>query len=130
MLVRPSFFRERLPTMSPDPLSDVLSLLRPRSYVAGGFDLGGRWSIQFEKHGGVKYFALVSGAAWLEVERGGPPLRLEAGDCILLPNGRRFVIAKNLAFRTVPLLAAATGTCSVTARSKPRWVCWSISLPL
>ncbi|MDB4945835.1 MAG: AraC family transcriptional regulator [Labilithrix sp.] len=103
MLVRPSFFRERPPSMSPDPLSDVLSLLKPRSYVAGGFDLGGRWSIQFEKHGGVKYFAVVSGAAWLQVERGGSPLRLEAGDCVLLPNGRRFVIAKDLAFRSVPI---------------------------
>ena len=30
-----------------DPLSDVLSLLKPRTYVSGGFDLGGDWSIQF-----------------------------------------------------------------------------------
>ena len=30
-----------------DPLSDVLSLLRPRSYVSAGFDAGGDWSIQF-----------------------------------------------------------------------------------
>ena len=27
-----------------DPLSDVLSLLKPRSYVSGGFDAGGDWS--------------------------------------------------------------------------------------
>ena len=24
-----------------DPLSDVLSLLKPRSYMSGGFDVGG-----------------------------------------------------------------------------------------
>ena len=30
-----------------DPLSDVLSLLKPRSYMSGGFDVGGDWSIQF-----------------------------------------------------------------------------------
>lgn len=58
--------------MSPDPLSDVLSLLKPRSYIAGGFDLGGRWSIQFEKHGGVSRskfaarFKSISGASVME----------------------------------------------------------------
>jgi hypothetical protein len=30
-----------------DPLSDVLSLLKPVSYVSAGFDAGGDWSIQF-----------------------------------------------------------------------------------
>jgi len=88
--------------MSVDPLSDVLSMLKPRTYVAGGFDLGGEWSIQYEPHKGVKYYALDSGAAWLAVEGQVDPVRLEAGDCVLLPNGRRFVIAKDLAFTAVP----------------------------
>ena len=35
-----------------DPLSDVLSLLKLRSYTVGGFDLGGKWSIQFRQHDG------------------------------------------------------------------------------
>jgi hypothetical protein len=30
-----------------DALSDVLFLLKPRSYVSAGFDAGGNWSIQF-----------------------------------------------------------------------------------
>lgn len=88
--------------MPVDPLSDVLSLLKPRTYIAGGFDLGGEWSIQFERHRGVKYFALVSGAAWLAVDGVNDPIRLEAGQCVLLPNGRRFVIAKDLSFQTIP----------------------------
>ena len=46
-----------------DPLSDVLSLLKPRSYMFRGFDVGGAWSIQFPRHGGIKCYAVVSGEA-------------------------------------------------------------------
>lgn len=74
-------------------------MLGPRTYAAGGLDLGGEWSIQFDEHIGVKYYALVSGAAWLAVEGQHDPVRLEAGDCVLLPNGRRFIVARDLAFK-------------------------------
>lgn len=87
--------------MTTDPLSDVLSLLKPHTYVAGGFDFGGDWSVRFNVHRGVKYFALVSGAALLAVDGETDPIRLETGDCVLLPNGRRFVIAKDLAFKPI-----------------------------
>ena len=33
-----------------DPLSDVLSLLKPRSYMSKGFEAGGEWSVQFPDH--------------------------------------------------------------------------------
>lgn len=87
--------------MVADPLSDVLSLLTPKTYIAGGFDFGGEWALQFEKHSGLKYFALVSGSAWLAVEGEPGSIRLEAGDCVLLPNGRRFLIARDLAFAPI-----------------------------
>lgn len=52
-----------------DPLSDVLSLLKPRSYVSAGFDAGGDWSIQFsDQHDRIKCYAVVSGECWLSVE--------------------------------------------------------------
>jgi hypothetical protein len=38
------------PATHPDPLSDVLSLLKLRSYMSGGFDAGGDWSIEFGEH--------------------------------------------------------------------------------
>ena len=50
-----------------DPLSDVLSLLRPRSYRFGGFEAGGDWSIQFHAYEGIKCYAVVSGECWLAV---------------------------------------------------------------
>jgi hypothetical protein len=37
-----------------DPLSDVLSLLKPRSYLSGGFGVDGDMAIRFPKHQDVK----------------------------------------------------------------------------
>jgi hypothetical protein len=51
-----------------DPLSDVLSLLKLRSYMCSGFDVGGELSMQFPRHEGIKCYALVSGQCWLSVE--------------------------------------------------------------
>ncbi|WP_058187025.1 AraC family transcriptional regulator [Terracidiphilus gabretensis] len=89
-----------------DPLSDVLSLLKPHTYVAGGFDVGGKLSIQFPRHDGIKCYAVVSGQCWLVVEGVHEPVRLAAGDCFLLPHGRPFCLATDLStpptdFRTL-----------------------------
>jgi AraC-like DNA-binding protein len=96
-----------------DPLSDVLSLLKPRSYIAGGVDAAGEWSIQFPKHEGIKCYALVYGQFWLSVEGVAEPALLEKGDCFLLPRGRPFRLATDLSlapmdFRSV-LPAKRTG---------------------
>jgi AraC-like DNA-binding protein len=79
-----------------DPLSDVLSLLKPRSYSSGGFDVGGEWSIQHPMHDGIKCYAVVSGECWLAVEGVPGVVRLKAGDCFLLPSGRPFRTASDL----------------------------------
>jgi AraC-like DNA-binding protein len=79
-----------------DPLSDVLALLRPRTYSSGGFDAGGAWSIQFPRYKGVKCYAVVSGNCWLLVEDTPDPVRLRKGDCILLPTERSFRVASDL----------------------------------
>ena len=87
--------------MQIDPLSDVLSLLKPHTYVAGGFDLGGRWSIGFDPHTGIKCYALRSGGCWLALDGVEEAVWLEAGDCVLLPNGRRFRLTNDLALRPI-----------------------------
>src|SRR5579862_391646 len=87
-----------------DPLSDVLSLLKPRSYVAGGFDAGGDLSIQFGQHDGIKCYAVVSGQCWLAVDGVADPVRLEAGNCFLLPHGRPFRLASDLTLTPVDAL--------------------------
>jgi AraC-like DNA-binding protein len=79
-----------------DPLSDVLSLLKPLSYMCGGFDIGGDLSLQFQKHEGIKCYAIVSGQCWLSVEGVPDALLLTAGDCFLLPRGRPFRLSTDL----------------------------------
>ncbi|ARP99645.1 AraC family transcriptional regulator [Pseudorhodoplanes sinuspersici] len=89
-----------------DPLSDVLSLLKPRSYVSAGFDAGGDWSIQFsDQHGRIKCYAVISGACWLGVDGVADAVRLQAGDCFVLPSGRPFRLASDM---TLPSVDAGT----------------------
>jgi AraC-like DNA-binding protein len=88
-----------------DPLSDVLSLLKPRSYMSGGFDVGGELSIQFPPHNGIKCYAVVSGQCWLSVEGIPDATRLTTGDCFLLPHGRPFRLATDLTLTPVDALA-------------------------
>ena len=83
--------------MSMDPLSGVLALLKPRNTMCGGFDGGGEWSLQYPAHQGIKCYAVVSGQCWLAVEGVAEPARLQAGDCFLLPLGRPFRLATDLA---------------------------------
>jgi AraC-like DNA-binding protein len=94
-----------------DPLSDVLSLLKLRSYVAGGWAGGGEWSFQFGPHRGIKCYAVAAGQFWLAVE-GLEPIRLETGDCFILPRGRPFRLATDLGLEPVEattVTAAARG---------------------
>jgi AraC-like DNA-binding protein len=80
-----------------DPLSDVISLLEPKSYRVGGVDAGGDWSIRFGAHEGIKCYAVTSGEAWLVVEGVEQPVPLKTGDCFLLPRGWPFRVASDLA---------------------------------
>ena len=95
-----------------DPLSDVLSLLKLRTSVYGGFHAGGAWCLEFGPHEGAKFHAAVSGECWLAVEGISEPFHVQAGDCLLLPRGRAFRVASDL---TLPptdpseLLSGANG---------------------
>lgn len=85
-----------------DPLSNVLSLLKPRNYLSAGLDAGGAWAIQFpDQEDGIKTGAVVRGQCWLSVEGEPKPVHLVAGDCFLLPSGRPFRLATDLSLRPV-----------------------------
>ncbi len=84
-----------------DPLSDVLSLLKPRSYVSGGFGLEGELAFRFPKHEGIKCYAMLAGECWLSVDGADGPVLLTAGDCFLLPRGLPFCLATDLSLTPV-----------------------------
>lgn len=78
-----------------DPLSDILSLLEPKSYFVGGFRAGGEWSVHFGAHDGIKCYAVTLGGCWLVHEGIPEPVRIEQGDCLLLPHGLPFRVASD-----------------------------------
>src|ERR1700712_1878757 len=100
MRYRPRYLRNR-PEPAMDPLSDILSLLKPHSYMVRGFDVAGAWSIQVGPHEGIKCYAVGSGECWLAMEGVPDPVHLRAGDCVLLPRGRPFRVATDLALTPV-----------------------------
>ncbi|SNB65561.1 transcriptional regulator, AraC family [Arboricoccus pini] len=84
-----------------DPLSDVLSLLKPRSYISAGLNAGGDWSLVFPAHEGIKFNAVMRGACWVSVEGVPEAQRLEEGDCFLLTRGRPFILTTDLTLEPV-----------------------------
>lgn len=85
-----------------DPLSQVLSLLKPRSYLSAGFEAGGDWAVRFAKQQDtLKCYAVVSGGCWLAVDGVDEPVRLEAGGCFVLPSGRAFRLASDMSIEAV-----------------------------
>ena len=80
-----------------DPLSDILAILKPESYLTAGIDAGGDWAIRFgNRPGTIKCHAVTAGACWLAVDGVEASVRLTAGDCIILPSGRPFTLASDL----------------------------------
>lgn len=80
-----------------DPLSQVLALLKPQSYITGGFDAGGSWALSLDDLAGrIKCYAVIRGACWICLDDEAP-VQVTAGDCFVLPSGRSVTIAGDLA---------------------------------
>jgi AraC-like DNA-binding protein len=84
-----------------DPLSEVLSLLRLTTYVSGGFAVETGIRLEFQRHEGMKCYAVISGSCWVSVDGTPDAVLLETGDCILLPCGLPFCLATDLVGRRV-----------------------------
>lgn len=80
-----------------DPLSEILSLVKPRCYGAGALTGGGRWAFDFkELAGAVKCFAVVNGECLVLLEGEKEPVHLGPDDCLMLPHGRPFRLCSDL----------------------------------
>jgi AraC-like DNA-binding protein len=87
-----------------DMLSEVLSLMKPQSYVSGGYRVVFGSAVQFPRKTGMKCYAVLSGTCWLSVE-GFADVQLSPGDCYILPHGLPFRLATD---RTKPAVDYAT----------------------
>ncbi len=87
-----------------DPLSDVLTLLRPQRQGSGAINFGGDWEVQIPAHRGVRCYAVSRGECWIEVAGHGEPVHLVRDDCLLLASGRPFRIGS--ASNAVPIAAS------------------------
>lgn len=88
-----------------DPLSDVLALVKARSFMAGGLDLGGDWSYAFTADGAFRCFAVASGSCWLSLDDGSDAIRIGEGEFFALPHGRRFRVARDPAIAPTDIYA-------------------------
>jgi len=90
MLESPYDVRDRSAMV--DLFSDILTLANAQSVITGAFEAGGAWAPRFPPPDRIKFFGVVRGACWLQVEGEAADLRLEAGDVFLLSAPRAFVL--------------------------------------
>jgi AraC-like DNA-binding protein len=67
-----------------DPLSEVVTLLQPRTVFTKGISGAGRWAVRYSDFGQPSFCIVLHGGCRLAVD-GHAPVVLEAGDFVLLP---------------------------------------------
>ena len=90
-----------------DVLSDILSLLKLKSYVSGGFVVGTNVGFDFDSYQGIKCYTVGSGSCWLSIECASTVVLITQGGCVVLPRGVPFCLTKDL---TLPRVDFPSGT--------------------
>jgi AraC-like DNA-binding protein len=67
-----------------DPLTEIITLLQPRSVSAKRISGAGRWGVRYSRFDQPSFAAVLEGSCRLAVD-GQRPVTLEAGDFVLLP---------------------------------------------
>ena len=75
-----------------DPLSQIITLLRPRTVFAKGISGAGRWAVRYSEFGRPSFCTVIDGSCRLAVD-GQEPTTLVAGDFVLLPATPSFTIS-------------------------------------
>lgn len=73
----------------PDPLAQVIELLRPQAVFSKGITAAGPWAVEYTEFGRPAFAAMTQGSCRLTVD-GEAPVIVEAGDFVLLPATPRF----------------------------------------
>ncbi|WP_292959914.1 AraC family transcriptional regulator [Novosphingobium sp. UBA1939] len=89
-----------------DPLSDMITLLRPRAAVSKPISGRGSWGVRYEAHDAPGFTIVLAGQAWLSFV-GEQPLRLAQGDFLLLPSTPAFSLSSEPGVRCDPVAPRA-----------------------
>lgn len=85
-----------------DPLSDIISLLRPTAAISKPITARGRWGVSYRAHDAPGFTILLEGQAWLRFD-GEEPLRLAQGDFVLLPTTPAFSLSSEPDIDCIPV---------------------------
>lgn len=78
-----------------DPLSRILRDLRIVGVSYGSCRLAAPWGVNFPRDGTARLHVVIEGGCWLRID-GHEPLRLEAGDAVLLPRAATHCLSDQL----------------------------------
>lgn len=76
----------------PDPLSQVIALLRPRTVLAKGISGAGSWAVRYSAFGQPSFCTVLEGSCLLAID-GQERVVLAAGDFVLLPATPAFTLS-------------------------------------
>ena len=86
-----SSIHERESSLS-DPLSEVITLLRPRTVFSKRISGAGAWGVRYAEYGEPSFCTVLEGSCRLAVD-GHPQITLESDDFVLLPATPSFTIS-------------------------------------
>lgn len=78
-----------------DPLSDIVTLLRPNTAISKPIAGRGRWGVRYMAHDAPGFTIILKGECWITFEDQ-EPLRLRKGDFLLLPTTPAFTLTSHL----------------------------------
>ncbi|WP_338761387.1 AraC family transcriptional regulator [Massilia sp. METH4] len=77
-----------------DPLSEIIGLMKPRAVFSKLIGGAGSWAVRYEKFGEPSFCTMLDGECMLAVD-GQQPVRLQAGDFVLLPATPGFTLSSS-----------------------------------
>ena len=77
-----------------DPLSDLITLLRPTTAVSKPITGKGRWGVRYGAYNAPGFTIILQGECWITFE-GKEPMKYESGDFLLLPSTPPFSLSSH-----------------------------------
>ena len=101
-----------------DVLSDAVSAMRTGYPHSGKVDLSGHWGLRFAASGGAAFHVVLQGTGWL-VSPAPEPIRLSAGDVLLLPHGGKHAIASDPQAPLLDVIQSPSGEWALAEEPSP-----------